>query len=441
MAHAVWIVAAMTLGFAPDEGVILRETSGGTARVLIEMTAEGTSRYEPPSGSPKTTQATKPHPLKIESRLDFVERVLDREADGSAKRSARRVIEAAAAVAGERGGLHKLRPEVALLVADRRAEGVVVVSTGGPLSRWELELVQVPGDPLALGGLLSDRAVKVGEKWPVSLAAAKTLSEYDTVVTNGLEAKLDVLTEASATIRIGGSVKGSARGGDGEIRITGTLLFDRKANRIRKIELSRDETRKQGFVEWALDVKSRLLVEKTDGEATSALSDDALAALPKDNEPQRERLLLESPDARYTIEHDRDWHVMYESPKQVVLKRIDKTGMVAQCNLAVGPKVGKGGHQNLDEFRNDIKKALGARFVAIAEEGEVDGLPSGGFRYKIGVSGREGTRDVIWYYYLIASPEGEQLLATFTLDAASLERFGAEDEALIGALEWKAAGR
>ena len=81
----------------------------------------------------------------------------------------------------------------------------------------------------------------------------------------------------------------------------------------------------------------------------------------------------------------------------------------------VGPVAGKGRHQDPVQFRDDIRRGLKQRFVQYVGAGEVEGDPAGGFRYKVGVQGREGDLGVIWYYYLIASPDGDQLLATFTL--------------------------
>ncbi len=441
MVHVIWAGLAALMMATPEGGATLRESAGPTTRVLIELQAEGEYRPEPPPGSPKPAAPAKPQPFKIESRYDFVERTAEVAPDGSARKTARRVVEGATAVGGENGRLLKLRPEMALLVAERRDLGVAVFSAGGPLTRWELEMVQVPGDPLGLLGLLPDREVNLGDKWPVSAFTARNLSDYDTITSNGLEAKLDSLTDDLAEVRVGGVVKGSVRGGDGEIRISGRYTFDRKAKRISKVTLDRDETRKQGLVEWGLAAKSRLLVERTPCDTPKQLSDDAMATLSKDGDPRREWLVLEAPDAKFSLEHDRDWHLTLETPRQIVLKRIDKADLVAQCNLSVGPGAGKGKHQDLDEFRADLKKALGARFVQITAESEKDSGPNGGFRYKATVLGREGALDVIWYYYLLASPSGDQLLATFTLDAASQTRFGPEDETLIEALEWKASGR
>ena len=114
--------------------------------------------------------------------------------------------------------------------------------------------------------------------------------------------------------------------------------------------------------------------------------------------------------------------MFWEDPKLIVLKRLDGGQVIAQCNLMVGPDAGKGRHQDPNQFRDDIRRALKQRFVQFLGAGEIDGDPAGGFRYKVGVQGREGKLGIVWYYYLIASPEGEQLLATFTLAEDHVKR-------------------
>ena len=44
---------------------------------------------------------------------------------------------------------------------------------------------------------------------------------------------------------------------------------------------------------------------------------------------------------------------------------------------------------------------------------------------------------MLWHYYLIAGPEGDQLIVTFTLSAAQQTQFADQDLKLIGSLEWK----
>ena len=54
-----------------------------------------------------------------------------------------------------------------------------------------------------------------------------------------------------------------------------------------------------------------------------------------------------------------------------------------------GPKVDPGKHQDPEQFRDDVRRALGARFAQFVGAGAVDGDPTGGFRYKVAVQGRQ----------------------------------------------------
>jgi hypothetical protein len=55
------------------------------------------------------------------------------------------------------------------------------------------------------------------------------------------------------------------------------------------------------------------------------------------------------------------------------------------------------------------------------------------------VLGKEDDRPILWYYYLLAGPDGDQLLGIFTLDPEGEKAFNAEDRAILGTLEWKAS--
>jgi hypothetical protein len=152
--------------------------------------------------------------------------------------------------------------------------------------------------------------------------------------------------------------------------------------------------------------------------------------------PAQEMLRMTAPGGKATLVHDRHWHTFWEDARLTVLKRLKRGQVIAQCNLMVGPAAGKGRHQDPNQFRDDIRRALKQRFVQFLGAGEVEGDPAGGFRYKVGVQGREADLGVIWYYYLIASREGDQLLATFTLAEDHAKEFGGEDQKVVGSLGW-----
>jgi len=458
-----FLVGLCWMGTGPafaDERMELRESrsSGSCTQVRIELKAEGLFRPGLSSGA-LTAEANMPKPLALDvkTRLVFAERMLDtetapgsveakrRSGSGSAARPAsgekavRWVIQAAAAINGEvRPTASVLRPGLSLLVAGRAAaQGTVVVaSPAGPMTRAELELVQGLGDPLTLADFLPRQPVTKGGAWKLPESAVVSLTGYDTVKSSTMEATLEQLDEAAARIRLKGEVQGSALGGAGTITCEGFLNFDRKARLVDRLEVNRVESRQPGPVEAGLDVKSTLTVLRRPARLVPELNDAALANLALDTSPQRQLLQLVSPDGQYNLLHDRQWHTYWDDPKLIVLKRLDKGKVVAQCNLAAGPSAGKGRHQDLPQFRDDLRRSLKQRFVQFLGAGEVDGDPAGGFRYKVGVQGREGELGVLWNYYLIASPEGDQLLATFTLAEEDAVAFGAQDLEIIGSFQW-----
>lgn len=437
------LVSCIGVGRVParagyDGPITLREEAkpGASTRVAVMMKAEG-SRPDY-----RLEAKGKALPFRVETHFDFLERILDAGPDGRPKRSARRAERATASIdffrAEGQTMAADLRPEVALLVAERRPAGLLTFSAGGPLLRSELDLVQGPADTLALPELLPAKPAAVGDSWDVPPDAAKSLSEYEALAANGLKATLTSADDAEARVAIKGQVRGAARGGEGAMNLDGILTFDRKANLIRRLDLNRSETRKKGLVESALEAKSTLTVERTPIETPTELSDEALKDLPLEDDARRELLILVPPGGRYTLMHDRDWHLALDDARRVVLKRIDHGELVAQCDLMLGPNAGRGRHQDLDQFRDDIRKALGKSFESFTGAGEVGGAPGGGFRYKIAVEGtpQEGGRP-LWYYYLVAGPEGDQVLGVFSLTQELEARFGDQDLRLIGSLEWR----
>jgi hypothetical protein len=444
-----------------DEKADLRESLsvGSCTQVRIELKAEGLFRPGMSAGALQD-EATMPKPLALDvkTRLVFTERLLaSKSASGdpggarrqsgsgsagspvSRGRAVRWVTQAAAAINGEvRPTASVLRPGLSLLVAERDASkgAVVVVSPAGPMTRSELELVQGLGDPLTLADFLPRVPVAKGSSWKLPEPAVVAISGYDTLNSSTMEATLEQLDEAAARVRLKGDVQGSALGGTGRITCDGMLNIDRKERLVDRLQVNRVENRQAGPVEAGLDVRSTLTVVRRPSRIVPELEDKALASFTLDTSTQRQALQLISPDGKYNLLHDRQWHTYWDDPKLVVLKRLDKGKVVAQCNLAAGPSAGKGRHQDLAQFRDDLRRSLKQRFVQFLGAGEVDGDPAGGFRYKVGVQGREGELGVLWNYYLIASLEGDQLLATFTLAEEDAATFGAQDLEIIGSLQW-----
>jgi hypothetical protein len=331
-----------------------------------------------------------------------------------------------------------VREEVGLLLAVRRGAEVVVASAGGPLTREELDLVQGACDPLLLAEMLPARAVDVGDRWELPETAARSISEYERIDANTLRARLAALDDRAARIELSGQVQGQVRGARGTVQARGELIYDRVGQQVRQLRLERTEKRSQGHVESALDVRSTLELKIEAIEPPRELDEATLAELPLELDEPRLLLVLGAPGGRARLLHDRAWHVTASEAGRVVLRRVVGQDLIARCDLVAGPNAGPGRHQDPDQFRADAEQALGAAVGQLLGFGEVEGPPRAGYRYKVSLEGREQTHgDVpIWYYHLAASPQGDQLVAIFTLSRASAAAFADQDERMMATLEW-----
>ena len=410
---------------------------GETTAARIELKAKGLYR---PSLAPDamTADAKMPKPLDVDvqTRIVYRERLLP----GPKKRSVRLVRQAASAINGEiRPTARELRPELALLLAERRdSDGAVtVVSPSGSLTRGELELVEGVGDTLCLADLLPEGPVSRGDEWPVRRAALWAITGYDVVASTTVKGRLETIADGKARVALSGEVKGSFLGAEGTMTCDGNLTFDLRSKLVEGLELNRTESRRPGDVEAGLDLKSTLtIVRRGAVEPPPEFDDAVLAKLSPEQTPARLLLQLIAPDGRYNLLHDRSWHTYWDDRKLVVQKKYAEGRVKAQCNLVYGPTVAKGKHQDVRSFEEDVRRGLGNRFGNVVGGGEVDGDPEGGFRFKLAIQGRQGELGLVWYYYLIASPRGEQLLATFTLADTDASSLGKEDEAVVGSLQW-----
>lgn len=420
---------------------------GDSVRVVLTLQVQGTrpgmpARRPAPGRETAAPPADEQLPFGFRSEVRWLERVRQVDESGRPTAVARRLEHAEGLVEAFRGpgqtARVTVRDEVGLLIAARRGPEVVVASAGGPLTREELDLLQGACDPLALGAFLPDRPVDVGDRWDLPEAAARAVSEYEAIRSSTLRARLAALDDRAARIELTGEVKGTVRGAEGTVKATGELVLDRVRGRFRRLRLERDEVRTRGHVESALDVRSTLELNLEPIDPPAALDDAILAELPVEPDEARLLLVLGAPGGRARLLHDRGWHVTSGDGPRLILRRVAGQELVARLDLVAGPNAGPGRHQDPEQFRADVEKALGASVGRLIGAGEVDGPPAAGFRYKVGLEGVEQENgDVpIWYYYLAASPGGDQLVAIFTLSRASEAAFADQDERVMATLEW-----
>lgn len=431
-----------------DEKTPLKERvdASRVVRSASAMTAEGLYFLDPPV-NPKTAKPDKdaPESLKVQVTTKLVVQDRWRLAEAADAPSAgvlmsQRVVELAEAnVGGQvRGSASRLRPDRRRFLADMNNEMVRNGSLDGPLTRPELEAITAPGDAITLWTLLPKDPVAVGDTYKMDNLAAKSLTLFDTIAVNGLEGKVESLEADRVKISLSGEVRGAVLGAEGKMKFKGTLGFDRAAGLVDSLILSRDESRRPGAVEAGLEIHSDLEVRRQVTEKPLPdFADEKSAAWPGSVEPKHLALSWSEPTGLFSLEHDRDWHVTWSDNQESVLKRVDQGGtVIAQCNLKKGPMVAAGRHQDPAQFRDDVKAALGGQFRKLFGEGVLDRPADQGYGYKLAVEGLIEELPVVWYYYLLASPRGEQFMGTVTTTLAETQSGAKLALGLIESLRW-----
>lgn len=406
-------------------------------KVDIRLEAKGIIRPDTPQGATASSAR-----VEIRTRVIQVDRSLAASSAGKA-RSARRILQAEARIDGKepaRSETLALRRQVDLLVVESGEAGVSAVSQSAPLTREELELVQLPADPIELPFLLPAAEVAAGDTWSPPDTAARSLTGYDRITANRLSAKLASLEAGRAKIEISGEVEGEVLGARGRMNVAGTLEFDREAGRISGLELRRSEARVPGPVEPGLEFQSVLRMSREATPIPSELSDGRLPAVATDQPLPASwfDLVYRAPGDRYSVRLDRAWFVVAEDEKQVVLRRFDRGGVVAQCNLIAAPAIAADRKADLPAFRDEVKKAIGDRFERFLDVGQVAGAEPGGTRFRVSVEGKQEATPIVWIYYRLLNARGDQVVATFTLRRDQAEVFGPSDLRLIESLTWGA---
>ena len=192
------------------------------------------------------------------------------------------------------------------------------------------------------------------------------------------------------------------------------------------------EDHDSSFVDDGIDVVSKLQVIVTPAEEPASLADAALAKLTLKPTPEMTHLTFECPDGSWRCQHDRRWYVHHQRAKNsaVVLRLLDRGMLSGQCNLSSLPSREPEKLVSLEEFQDDVRRALGKSFGEFIEAGQ--SANEANYRvYRVVVHGTSSDIAMRWIYYLVADPQGRQVALTFTVEQALLDRFADADKAMV----------
>jgi len=375
-------------------------------------------------------------PLAAKAEHLFTERVLDVKENGLPSKVVRNYELARSNIAVDgQATLHELSSGRKLIVAQRAPEKFLCYSPAGPLTRDEVELVSEHFDTLALTGLLPEKEVRVGDSWKLSNEVALALGQFEALISNDLTAKLESVADGFAIIAVGGKAQGIELGALAKIVVAGTARYEILHKRLVHLEWVQKDERDQGPATPACTVEATTIVKRAAIETPKELNEAALESVPQGFEPPPALTLVYQRDAkdRFDLAVTRDWSLVAQTDTHLVLRLIERGELVAQVSMTAWNKADGGKHSSAEEFKRAMAEAPGWNLEEVLEEGELP-AENGRWLFRIIARGALEEVKVVQHFYLLAGPNGDQVLIAFTMKPGQAAKLGSKDLTLVGSI-------
>ncbi len=404
--------------------------------VSIQLEAGGHNVVRPTKDD-KSATAEQSLPISVAAKLGYDEKRLAPSGDAAPGTVlAVRYYDQAEAVIKVRDTGHSphLADDRRLIVLEQGAQRAMPFCPNGPLSREQLDLIDVVGDAYSLNRMLPKQPVANGESWANDASVMGPLLTMDTVAVCEVQSVLDESNANFAKVRLAGDVQGTADGAAVEQEVRGVYLYDRKLRRITRLNLAVHEKRSIGGATPGLDAVAKVQI-KIDQIATSAnLSDEAVAkATTAARMPSRD-LLFESPKLGIRLKHDRQWYVTAEGRETATFRRVDSSDLVAQCTLSALPPKSAGRQTSLEQFQKDVTFSLGKSFGELVSSRQWQNA-AGLYCYEVVARGLVEELPVEWHYYLLTPESGNRVSVAVTIEKPMLDRVAGADRQLVESIQ------
>jgi hypothetical protein len=333
----------------------------------------------------------------------------------------------------------------------RRLVGVAIDPTSAtlfalrePLTRDELEVIDIIGNSLLLDRLLPEGPVAIGDTWKPADGVAAALLGLDSLTRNDLRCVLKEVTDTVARLELSGSVEGPVNDTKARIEMKGKYRFDLRSKRIDWFAMLTKEDRGTSRVAVGFDVAVRFQMTIAPQSTSPELSKEKSAGMKVEPTSQGTQLRYESPQDHWEITYGRQWYLNSNDRENAILRLVKQGTMICQCNIASLPQRETEHLVSLEEYQGDVRKALGDNFGQFVNAKQwVDEAKHRVLRVVVnGVAHAKSTDvPVCWIYYHVADPEGRQIALTFIVEQEVLERFAEADRALVASLQFAHPGK
>lgn len=328
-----------------------------------------------------------------------------------------------------------LRGDRNLIVSQPTDAQPQLFSAIGPLSADELDLLQVPFNSGLVDLLLPRKTTAVGESWKHDDSLMSALLNLDAVSQSDVSSTLAAVDEKAARIEFKGSAQGALGGVATEFEIEGRYKFDLAAKRVVWLAVVLKEQRSIGHVEPGITATSRVQMVLSPTTLPAPLTDGALAEFDLEAKPEYLQIEFASSPGRYSLKHERRWHMMTDAREVLSLRMVDRGDLVAQCNVRAVAAADAERRPTLAQFQADIRRSIDKNFRQFARVSESEN--SLGYTvFRAEAIGDVQDLEIHWLYYLVQDRAGHQVVFAFTCEQPMLERLGELDQEIVNSVRF-----
>ncbi len=406
------------------------------ARISVELTAGGHNLVRVESEEKGKTEQRLP--MSVSAKLEYHERrlapSLPPAANGALLGVRHYDLAEAVLKVDNSGRTPRITDDRRLIALESSSERPILYCPDGPLSREQLDLIDVVGNSLLLDQLLPTKPVAKGATWAIDASVMGPLLTFDSLAVCEVQSVLEEFNANFAKVRLAGSVHGMADGAASQQEIRGVYLFDRQLQRIARLNLAIRETRSIGGATPGLDAVAKLQIKVEPVAIVPQLSDEVTAKASRNRRDSLRDLVYEAAPLGFRIHHDRQWFITGEERESVTLRRVDRGDLVAQCTLTALPPKSAGRQISLEQFQKDVTFSLGKSFGELVSSRRWQNA-AGHYCYELVVRGLVEGVPVEWHHYLVAPEGGHRVSVAVTIEKPMVDRVAHTDRQLVESLE------
>tara|TARA_R110002049_G_scaffold4601_5_gene32764 strand:- start:1064723 stop:1066297 length:1575 start_codon:yes stop_codon:yes gene_type:complete len=407
-------------------------------RVRIEMDTKG--NVDVPENPLVSRKSHKKLPIEGNVLFDYEERYRrPKDADRSSEVTA---VERFFHVAKQSSKLNRneqqagLRDSVRQTIIRRESLPETIYATEDYFRHDELDLLRIPVSSVAVDGLMPTKAVRVGDRYHPSREAMTSLLNLTSVDASDVAVEIVSFDEESAKLQFEGKIDGSVDGVPTRLRTIGKMTFDRALGTCTWLTMAIHETREIGKAEPGFDVAATIKMIRRPLDQVVALPPKP-APLSFQSPTPQDRLYVEqiSREVGVSVLLDRHWRLMGDIPGSAMLRMIENDRSIAQCDLRPLATLQPGRQLTLEAFQTDVKESLGPNLSQLIEADQR--LSESGLRVlRVVAQGEVQGVPIQWIMMHFSDDSGRRVVATFTMDGQSIDRFAGSDVQLASTMQF-----